>query len=263
MPQLAEPGAFVGMTLAVEAAVDNNPDVICVCLPHAGATEALAIQLMQEISKVLERRQHNGKARPIAKETRTGSVMRFDFTPHVNAQEIDPERGFPAMLVALEKVVVVAAAWPRMPQRACVRIMSMYLTEATGAADRLSDSSAREQVDIVIVGQFGGLSALAMNELAASSRLELTKYNSNTMFMPAGRATSKNFGVSVPQMDEPSVVVFSTQLGCKTACSVVQHARTDTSSASPPEAGVTPQEDTPLYHNFLDTMQGTSIGQEI
>ena len=110
-------------------------------------------------------------------------------------------------------------------------------------------------MSILIVGGHLNLSILGTKRLADLCCLEIMKDGDNVMFMPATREVGKSFKVAVPLAADPSLAVISNAVHRH---ETVQLVRTDRR-----QAGVTPQEDTPVYDNFLDTMHSTPIDQEI
>jgi hypothetical protein len=190
-------------------------------------------------------------------------VMRFDFTPRVHEREIELERGVPAMLLVIGNFVAVALSWPRMPMRAAKRCIREYVKEAVEQAHILSENNAGQLVDVAIAFNFAGLPILQIEELAKCSHCTVTAHNGNCVFVPAGRTMSEHFSVSECSECKTSVFVVNTQVSSEDARSVVQPARTDTSGAAQPQAEITLQEDTPLYDNLLDCLQGTDTAKEI
>ena len=83
------------------------------CACHmCGANATLTFGVMEALCEEVEILERKGKTQPIARRSFVDGVIRIDFTPLVQDLEINPESGFPAMLLTLGSLVVVAASWP-------------------------------------------------------------------------------------------------------------------------------------------------------
>ena len=80
------------MLLSIQAAVKLDPDVICVCLPRAGATIDLTYQLMETLYKELQLLERESRARPLVGRCVVEGLIIFVFTSIVQVQQIYPER---------------------------------------------------------------------------------------------------------------------------------------------------------------------------
>ena len=243
-----KPEMMADMLLSLHVAMRHNPDVICVCLSSLGANARLTSEMMEALCVELQKLESDGKAQPISKCSYVVGVICIYFTPLVRQQEIDPECGFPAMLLSLGSLVVVAASWPQMPMRACHRVFSAYMEEAMNEAHRVSSPSAAQAVGIVVAGNFHDLHLFSIDSLAAEAKCQAAHNGSSVLFL-AGCLTSED--IKILQIGEPCVAVLQTR-----------KSRDDRSVAQPAPV-LTLRENTPLYYAFLDSMQGTEAGKEI
>ena len=129
--QHSETDVELDMRAALRCAMKEKPDAIIVCLPRAGATAEATFQVTQMLCKELESMERQGKAPAIKQRNSVVGVICIRFNPDVRKHEdMDLEAGFPAMLLSLGSLMVVAASWPRMPTRACHVRLEAYMTDA-------------------------------------------------------------------------------------------------------------------------------------
>ena len=173
--------------LALYDAVTHNPDVIFICVSRKGSslqsTEALADTLADFLSEL-----HRSKDCERASEGFhvAPGVIRIDFIPGVSHREVDPERGFPAMLLSLGKLVVVAVSWPHMPLRTACRVLAAYVAEFEEIRLEEDATDSAEQLTLVVGGNFPGLAVLAIQSLAEKNGLQFVSNGSDLMFVSQG-----------------------------------------------------------------------------
>jgi hypothetical protein len=190
----AKPDIILELRLSLQVAVEHNPDIICVCLSHVGSTAGLIREVMEALCVELKDLEREGKARPIAERSFVVGVICISFTPLLRKRQIDPERGFPAMLLSVGSVVMVAASWPQMPQRACHRVFAAYMQEAMNEAGRASSSSAAQPGGIMIAGNFNYLHMCHIDGIAAEADCKAIQNGSNVVFL-AGCLTIKDIKI--------------------------------------------------------------------
>ena len=144
---LTKPDPKLDILLSLNAAVDQDPDLIVVCLDQMGADAQMTSDLMRVLNKELENLQRDGKARSLVDQKSTSGVLCFVFTQPELEDEIDPEGGFPAVLCVVDSLVVVAASWPTLPMRVGHRLLQAYLDEARHCVE--------QPAGIVVAGNFG------------------------------------------------------------------------------------------------------------
>ena len=66
--------------LSLNAAVDQDPDLIVICSDQMGANAQMTSDLMQVLNKELEKMQRQGKARSLVDKKSTSGVLCFVFT---------------------------------------------------------------------------------------------------------------------------------------------------------------------------------------
>ena len=87
---------------------------------------------MKMLCKELESMERQGKAPTIKHQNSVVGVICSSFNPDVRKHEdLDSEEGFPAMLLSLGSLMVVAASWPRVPMRVSHRCLEAYFRVAT------------------------------------------------------------------------------------------------------------------------------------
>ena len=92
---LTKPDPKLDILMSLKAAVDQDPDLIVVCLGQMGANAQMTSDLMRVLNKELENLQRDGKARSLVDQKSTSGVLCFVFTQPELEDEIDPERGSP------------------------------------------------------------------------------------------------------------------------------------------------------------------------
>ena len=138
--------------------------------------------------------------------------------------------------------------------RTSCRVLSAYMQPNHGVAT----DSAGQPVTVVGGGNFTNLGVLEIDHLAVECGCKAFINGSNVIFVPAETLDSDDIRVHAVHCGEPCISVAKTW-------SVAQPARTTWSPAHEwqPATGVTLRENTPLYDNFLDAMQGNETGKEI
>ena len=81
--------------LSVKTAVQQDPDLIVVCLGQMGTSAQMTSDLMRVLHKELETLQRKGEARPLVDQKFTTGVLCFFFTQPELKDEFDPEKGGP------------------------------------------------------------------------------------------------------------------------------------------------------------------------
>ena len=150
---LTKPYPKLDLLLSLKTAVDQDPDLIVVCLNHMGASTQMTSDLMRVLHKELETQQRNGKARPLVDDMFTSGVLCLFFTQPEHVDEVDPEQGFPAILCVIDSLVLVAASWPRFTMRVGHRVLQAYLCAARRCVDHAP--APAEPAGIVVAGNFG------------------------------------------------------------------------------------------------------------
>ena len=240
-----ENAVLLDLRLALYDAVTHNPDVICVCSPHMGANDTRTAALMGCLVDELEYLQEKGKARRIVQQYFVAGVIHFDFISNVRRQVIDPRNTFPAMILEFGSLVVAAVSWPALHSRTAQRVLSAYMQE-------IATDSAGQPVTLVFGGNWIG-HMLQVDHLAVKCGCKAVINGSTVLFVPAESLDSRDIRIDTVQCGEPSISVAKTR-------SVAQPARTHKSSAAQPATEYTLRENTPLYDNFLDAMQGNEAG---
>ena len=282
------PEPKLDMLLALQTAAATNPAVIVVCLQHARANTKVTQQWMKEWARELELLHSQGKAKRVVRQSCVVGVIRFDFKPPMHMQEIDPEGGFPAMLLRVGSLSVVAASWPNMPMRACIRVMSAYIREAKCEAK----NNAAQPVAVVVGGNLNMTHQLPLGHLATQCKCKAVQNGSNSILLSDGNAT-----VSVLQLAEPCISEVKSTQPARPAAILTPEPRSehvanpprttergDNSAEQPvPRTGRTTdaredsveqpalaleneftwRENTPLFNNFLDCMNSNNAGKEI
>ena len=128
-----------------------------------------------------------GKAPAIQQRNSVASVICIRFNPDVRKHEdMDPEDGFPAMLLSLGSLMVVAASWPRMPTRACLRCLQAYLAVAKMAWLSEASTGAGQPDGVVVSGNFYDLARLHIHALAEKAQCKAIINGSNVRFVAGG-----------------------------------------------------------------------------
>ena len=83
---------------------------------------------------------------------------------------MDPEEGFPAMLLSLGSLMVVAASWPRMPMRACHSCLEACVADAKMAWLSKASTGAGQPDGVVVSGNFYDLTRLHIDALAEKAQ---------------------------------------------------------------------------------------------
>ena len=122
---------------------------------------------MKMLCKELESMERQGKAPAIKQRNSVVGVICIRFNPDVRKHEdMDPEEGFPAMLLSLGSLMVVAASWPRMPRRACHSCLEAYMTDAKMAWLSEASTGAGQPDGVVVSGNCYDLARLHIHRLA-------------------------------------------------------------------------------------------------
>ena len=71
--------------------------------------------------------QHYEAKKPVLKSTVVASVICLYFVSPEDVEVIDPEVGFPAVVMSFGSFVAIASSWPYMPLRAVKRVLAAYV----------------------------------------------------------------------------------------------------------------------------------------
>ena len=136
--------------------------------------------------------ERQGNAPTIKQRNSVVGVICVRFNPDVRKHEdMDPERGFPAMLLSLGYLMAVAASWPAMPPRVCLRCLQAYFTGAKMAWLSEASTGAGQPDGVVVSGNCYDLARLHIHRLAEKSQCEAIINGSNVSFL-AGDLIAKN-----------------------------------------------------------------------
>ena len=268
---LTKPDRKVDLLLSFQAAVDQDPDLIVVSLGRMGANAQRTSDLMRVLKEELAYLQRDGKARSLVDQKSTPGVLCFFFTQPELKDEFDPEKGFPAVLCVVDSLVVVAASWPPFPMRVGHRVLQAYVDKARRCVE--------QPAGIVVAGNFG-MHVMHADRLATAAGCLAAARGSMFVFVTDGLETKS---MKFLQVDEPCVSLVQRQLPrpqrqSKRSCAEQPAPRKDRSNscAEQPAVGasssvlalanrpaVVRRERTPLYDNFLDSMQKAGAGGDI
>jgi hypothetical protein len=250
------------LLLSFKTAVDQDPDLIVVCLNQMGASYQMTSDLMSFLHKVLEGQQRNGKARPLVDDMFTSGVLCLFFTQPELLTTVDPEEGFPAVLCVIDSLVVVAASWPVFPMRVGHRLLQAYLREARRCVE--------QPAGIVVAGNFG-MHVMHADSLASRAGCLAAAQGSSFVFVTDGLV---NASMRFLQVDEPCVSLVQGQSTARWVPSTKrrknEHSAEQPAPRKDPVSGLSTaskavvlRERTPLYDNFLDSMQKAEAGTDI
>ena len=152
----------MNMLPSLRTALKEDPSLIVICFPNAGADLEKTDNVMEELAAELENLHAHGQAKSLFGKGCVKGLIHFHFQPAFSEYTLDPEGGFPAMLLCGRSLAVVAASWPTMPNPARERVLNAYVREAllvasccgalnmesTQAIDNLGDSCHCKTVHI-------------------------------------------------------------------------------------------------------------------
>ena len=241
-----------------------------------GAVYRLTSNLMNVVRTELDVLQRLGKARPVVGQSFTCGVLCFFFTQPELKDEVDPEGGFPAVLCAVDSLVVVAASWPALPMRVGHRVLKAYLHEARRCVE--------QPAGIVVAGNLG-MHVMHADNLATQAGCLAAAQGSLFIFVADGLEEKS---MRFLQVNEPCVALVQGQVqrpqpkygpltkrrkycavqpvrGERTAEQPARSTAASSSSALAIEDRPTLRlrERTPLYDSFLDSMQRAGAGKDI
>ena len=251
---LTKPDPNLDLLLSLHAAVDQDPDLIGVCLGQIGADAQMTSDLMLVLNEELENLRRGGKARPLVDQSSTSGVLCFVFTQPELKVEFDPEGGFPAVLCVVASLVVVAASWPALPMRVGHRLLKAYLDEARRCVE--------QPAGIVVAGNFG---MHVMNADGLATRTGCLAAAIGSMFVFVTDGLEKE-SMKFLQVDEPCVALVlrqskrskrikkerSAEQPAPQKASTVGTSSSVLALANRPAVFLTQK--TPLYDSFLDSM---------
>ena len=90
---LTKPDPKLDILLSLNAAVEQDPDLIVVCWDQMGADAQMTSDLMRVLNKELENLHRDGKARSLVDQKSTSGVLCFVFTQPEIEDVFDPEGG--------------------------------------------------------------------------------------------------------------------------------------------------------------------------
>ena len=257
---LTKPHPKLDLLLSLKTAVDQDPDLIVVCLNQMGASTQMTSDLMRVLHKELETQQRNGKARPLVDDMFTSGVLCLFFTQPELKDEVDPEQGFPAVLCVVDSLVVVAASWPAFTMRVGHRLLQAYLREARRCVE--------QPAGIVVAGNFG-MHVMHADALATASGCLAAAKGSSFVFVADGLAEKS---MRFLQLQEPvlTLVQGHSKQWKTTKRRKIEHNAEQPAPRQDPVSGLSTaskavvlRERTPLYDNFLDSMQKAEAGTDI
>lgn len=263
------PEPKLAMLLSLGAAVASKPTLLVICLQNAGGDLRTTKALMEEWAAEIHWLHSKNPALSL-KLIAYGCVdglIHFDFQPCVRMQLLDPENGFPAMLLSVNSLLVVAASWPQMPLRTQERVIMSYIKTAM---NRGQDSAA-QPVSVVVGGDLNMDNKMKLGHLANKCACESIHNGSLSILLP-----DINVNVSFLKIDEPCVCLATSLLPPRQSVTLTPAPRGAHIAQPPPRAdrGHHSAEQpvrkvfalracTPLFDNFLDCMHGNTAGAEI
>ena len=254
------------MLLSLKTALDQDPDVIVVCLNQAGANAQRTVDLMRILHKELEHHQQHGNAKPLVDDHCTPGVLCLFFTQPEHLDEVDPEQGFPAILCVIDSLVVVAASWPAFTMRVGHRLLQAYLCAARRCVDPAL--APVEPAGIVVAGNFG-MHVMHADCLATRAGCLAAAKGSSFVFVADGLEEKS---MRFLQVEEPVLTVVQGQSKHSSStkrrkieqCAEQPAPRQDpVSGLSTASKAVVLRERTPLYDSFLDSMHKAEAGTDI
>ena len=117
----------MNMLPSLRTALKEDPSLIVICFPNAGADLEKTDNVMEELAAELENLHAHGQAKSLFGKGCVKGLIHFHFQPAFSEYTLDPK---PAMLLCGRSLAVVAASWPTMPNPARERVLHAYVREA-------------------------------------------------------------------------------------------------------------------------------------
>ena len=282
MQRLHYPEPKLNMLLALRTAMSSNPIVLVLSFQHPGTDLETTQKLMEEWAADLAEEHAHGRAKKIIRKGCVQGLIHFDFQPQIRVDTLDPEMGFPAMLLNVGSLTVVAASWPIMPTLARERVLKAYIEAAL--------ASAAQPAALVVGGALNMDLQIPLGHLAdkcpcracqnGSGGFLLQDENARVFLLQAGEPNITRIASALPR--RPPVVLSperhgkhipqparGTDRGAEHRVRSIQPTGDDSaeqpvrSRGSPAAIEAAPEPETPLFDNFLDCMNHSAAGAEI